>query len=418
VNAIAKHARFLVSFVLVGAAASAQAPTFTKDVLPIVQENCVICHRPDGQNIAGMVAPFSLMTYEETRPWAKAIERVVASKEMPPWYASDDTNGHFRNERKLSDEDIDTLVAWVRAGAKRGDLADAPAPVEFEDTGGWIIGRPDLVIQMPNEFLVDDNVEDQYQTFVAEIPANVLPEDRWIRALEWKPDAACVHHIVGFELYTDKNGQRQRQGLGSIAPGEEPPVFPAGYGKRLHAGSKIVFQMHYHKEPGEGTSQVDRSSVGFRFWNDDDPPVRHNMIWSGIVNPQFELGPNEADVLVTADRTFDEPTTVLSLHPHMHLRGKSAKYVAYYPDGSEELLLAVPKWDFDWQLDYTYREPKLIPAGTRIEYSAIFDNSAENPNNPDPSQTVTWGEATTDEMMIGFIHFTSTDPIDNADTTD
>ncbi len=403
---------------MVATLASAEVPTFTKDVLPIVQENCVICHRPDGQNIAGMIAPFSLTTYEQTRPWAKAIERVVASKEMPPWYASEDTDGHFRNERKLSDDEIETFVTWVKSGAKRGNPADAPPPVEFEDTAGWIIGRPDLVVNMPKEFLVEDDVEDQYQTFIAEIPESALAEDRWIRALEWKPDAAAVHHIVGYEIYTDEDGKRQRQGLGSIAPGEEPPAFPPGYGKRLHKGAKIIFQMHYHKEPGPGTAQLDQSSVGFRFWNDDDPPVRHNMIWSGIVNPRFKLEPNQADVTVAADRTFSEPTTILSLHPHMHLRGKSAKYVAYYPDGTEELLLSVPKWDFDWQLDYTYREPKRVPAGTRIEYTAVFDNSENNPNNPDPTKTITWGEATTDEMMIGFIHYTSTEPIDTAELTD
>jgi hypothetical protein len=275
-----------------------------------------------------------------------------------------------------------------------------------------VIGKPDLVVSIPEPYVVKDDVVDQYQNFFVDIPADQLPEDRWLRAIEWKPDAECVHHIVGFELYKDESGKQGRQGLGSVAPGEEPPVFPEGYGKRLHKGARIVFQMHYHKEPGPGTQQIDRSSVGFRFWDDEkDPPVRHNMIWDGIVNVQLALKPGEADIELSADRTFDKDTTILSLHPHMHLRGKSAEYVAYYPDGSQELLLSVPKWNFDWQLDYTFREPKRVPAGTRLVYTAVFDNSANNPNNPDPSQTVHWGEATTDEMMIGFLHHTSTEPI-------
>jgi hypothetical protein len=407
---MARIATAAAAFAVLGACVHADNVTFTRDVLPIVQENCVVCHRPGGQNIAGMVAPFSLMNYDEARPWAKTIERVVVNKEMPPWYASEHSDGVFKNERKLTEQQIHTIVAWVQSGAKRGNPADAPEPVRFEDTGGWIIGKPDLEVKIPEPFLVKDDVTDQYQNFFAEIPADQFTEDRWLRAIEWKPDAECVHHIVGFEVYQDGNGAQGRQGLGSVAPGEEPPVFPEGYGKRLHKGARVVFQMHYHKEPGPGTQQIDQSSVGFRFWDDEkDPPVRHNMIWDGIVNFRFQLEPGQADVEFSADRTFDKDSTILSLHPHMHLRGKSAEYIAYYPDGSQELLLSVPRWNFDWQLDYTFREPKRVPAGTRIEYTAVFDNSANNPANPNPSQTVHWGEATTDEMMIGFLHYTSTE---------
>lgn len=393
-------------------AGAAEQVTFEKDVLPIVQENCVICHRAGGQDIAGMVAPFSLTNYAEARPWAKAIEKAVVSKDMPPWFASDHFKGVFKNERGLTADEIATIVAWVNGGAKRGNPADAPAPMEFEDTGGWIIGEPDLVVSFAKPFVVGDDVEDEYQMFSNVITEEQLPEDRWLRAIEWKPDAECVHHIVGYEVFKDEKGVAGRQGLGSIAPGEEPPIFPEGYGKRLHAGSRIIFQMHYHKEPGPGTSQTDQSGVGFRFWDDEkDPPILHNMIWDGIVNFTFALPPGESNFEVMAERVFDADTTILSLHPHMHLRGKSAKYVAFYPDGSEELLLEVPKWDFDWQIDYTFTEPKVVPGGTRIEYSAIFDNSADNPNNPDPTKEIRFGEATTDEMMIGFIHYTSADEV-------
>jgi hypothetical protein len=384
--------------------------TFTRDILPIVQQNCVTCHRPGGQNIAGMVAPFSLLNYEETRPWAKSIAEVVASKKMPPWYASEASKGVFKNERGLTPEQIATLVEWVRTGAKRGNPADAPAPVHYEDNGGWIIGKPDLEVKLPQPYLVKDSVVDEYHNFFVDVPADQLPGDRWLRAIEWKPGSQCVHHIVGFELYKDENGVQQRQGLGSIAPGEEPPIFSAGYGRRLHKGARIVFQMHYHKEQGPGTEQLDQSSVGFRFWDDKkDPPIRHAVVWDGIANPRLRLDPGAANVELKADRTFSADTSIISLHPHMHLRGKSAQYVAHYPDGSQETLLTVPSWDFAWQLDYTFREPKRIPAGTKIEYTAVFDNSAGNPANPDPSIAVHWGEATTDEMMIGFINYTNTE---------
>ena len=159
-----------------------------------------------------------------------------------------------------------------------------------------------------------------------------------------------------------------------------------------------------------GTQQLDQSSVGFRFWDDQkDPPVQHAVVWDGLASLQLNLPAGASNVELKANKTFNADTTIISLHPHMHLRGKSAQYVAFYPDGTQETLLTVPAWDFSWQLDYTFREPKKIPAGTKLEYTAVFDNSANNPNNPDPSINVHWGEATTDEMMIGFINYTNTE---------
>ena len=387
--------------------------TFTKDVLPIFQANCVICHRPGGQNIAGMVAPMSLTNFREARPWAKSIQKAVASKIMPPWYASEEFHGVFKNERGLTEDEIATVEKWVAQGAKQGRPEDAPKPLEFEDTGGWIIGKPDLVVTIPEPYFVKDDVVDEYVYFTAEIPADALPEDRWLRAVEWRPDSDVVHHIVGSEIWTGPDGEMERQGLGSIAPGEEPHIFEPGYGKRLHAGSKIYFSMHYHKEPGEGTGKWDQSMVGFRFWDDEkDPPIKHNMIWTGIVNSSFEIPPTADSWEVGAARTFDVDTKLVSLHPHMHLRGKDATYTAIYPDGRREKLLYVPTWDFDWQLDYTFNEPLMLPAGTRVEFHATYDNSDKNAFNPDPSIPVRWGGPTTDEMMIGFIHYCDAEPRD------
>ena len=339
--------------------------TFTKDVLPILQEHCQTCHRPGGDNVAGMVAPMSLMTYAETRPWAKAIARNVQSGKMPPWFASEEQNGVFHNERTLPKEHIETLVAWVNTGTKRGRPNDAPAPIEFHGSDGWLAGTPDLVVTLPEPYFVPDDADDLYVTFVTEpLTAEELPYDRWLKAIEWRGDSEVVHHMVGSATVPGPDGVDQRFELGSIAPGEEATEFPEGYGKLLRKGSKIHFNMHYHKEAGPGTGKWDQSTVGFQFWDEaDDPPVVHPVHRNGITNRFFEIPPGHPAWEVGASRTFDADTTILSLHPHMHLRGKDARYVAFYPDGTQETLLDVPYFDFNWQLDYSFNEPKLVPAG-------------------------------------------------------
>ncbi len=392
----------------------AGAVTFAKDVLPIFHKNCVGCHRPGGDSIAGMVAPMSLMNFEEARPWAKAIEKMVTSKLMPPWYASEETHGVFANERGLTPEQIELVATWVRTGAKLGNPADAPASPVFPETGGWLIGNPDLIVPIKEPYWVEDDVVDEYVYFSVKITPEMLPEDRWLRAIEWRPDSDVVHHIVGSELFT-ADGKMGYQGMGSIAPGEEPHVFEEGYGKRLHAGSVLRFSMHYHKEPGKGSGRWDQSSVGFRFWDDEkDPPIKHNMIWTGISNGTFEIPPGQSDWQVGAAMTFERDALVVSLHPHMHLRGKDATYFAVLPDGSREQLLRVPSWDFAWQLDYTFKEPRRFPKGTRIEFVVTYDNSTANAANPDATVPVHWGGPTTDEMMIGFMHYTDAEPRDFA----
>lgn len=394
--------------------------TFYKDVLPILQESCTVCHREGGNNIAGMVAPMALETYAEVRPWSKAIAKQVMTGGMPPWDATKEFNGVFKNERTLTDEQVQTIETWVRTGAVAGNPADAPPPVEHEVTNGWNIGEPDLIIYMPERYWVADEVEDIQPSFVTEITEEELPRNRWLRAIEWRADSDVVHHIVGgstapgdIEFPDGTN----RQSLGSIAPGEDPTIYPPGFGKLLHKGSSIRFGMHYHKEPGPGTGVWDRSMIGFRFWDEEeDPPVLHQVNWNGISSRYYEIPPGHENWPVGTARTFDVATTILSLHPHMHLRGKDMKYTAHYPDGTTEVLLDVPAYDYDWQTNYIYAEPKHVPAGTRVEVTGHYDNSGDNIRNPDPTTVVKPGALTTDEMFIGFIAYTDTEPFSVEDS--
>lgn len=407
-----------LTMILAGAIFSAAAQesrarvTFTQDILPILQEHCQLCHRPGGDNVAGMVAPMSFMSYKETRPWARAIARKVQTREMPPWFATPQQDGLFENERRLSEKEIATVLEWVRTGATRGRPQDAPKPIVFPETDGWLTGLPDLIVSMSESYFVPDELDDQYINFVSEaITEEDLPEDRWLRAIEWRGGSDVVHHIVGAASVEAADGSTQRFELGSIAPGEEGTLFQPGYGKLLRKGSRIHFNMHYHKEAGPGTGTWDQSMVGFRFWDPvKDPPIVHPVFRNGVSNGQFEIPPGHGNWEVGAARTFDTATTILSMHPHMHLRGKDAKYTAFYPDGTQEVLIDIPAFDFNWQLDYSYKEPKKVPAGTRIEFTAHFDNSPENIYNPDASIPMGWGGPTTMEMMIGYISYCDTEP--------
>lgn len=396
--------------------------TFTKDIAPIFQENCVRCHRAGGDNIAGMVAPMSLATYQEVRPWAKSIAKAVANKKMPPWFATDDSHGIFSNERGLTDDEIEMVLTWIESGVKRGNPSDMPEPLTFDSENGWLTGTPDLVVKMPEPYFVEDDVADLYVNFMTEpLSRDILPNDRWLKAIEWRGDSDVVHHIVGSasregELTEHKLPKRDE--LGSIAPGEEGTKFPEGYGKLLKADSRIHFNMHYHKEPGPGTGKDDQSMVGFQFWDEEkDPEVKFPVMRNGISHRWFEIPPGQPNWEVGASKTFDVDTTIMSLHPHMHLRGKDAKYIAYYPDGTEETLVTVPNFDFNWQLDYFYTEPKKVPAGTRVEFTVHYDNSPENVYNPDHTIPMSWGGPTTSEMMIGYISYSNTEPI-SKDSTD
>ena len=370
-----------------------QAPvTYYKDVLPLVQENCQTCHRENGANLGGMVAPMAFMTYAETRPWAKSIARKVEAREMPPWHASPDQAGVFENERTLTDAEITTFVRWAKTGAAAGDAADAPEAREFATSEGWLIGVPDLVVEMPEKYLVADDIEDHYIHFESLITEEMLPEPRWVQAVEFRPGSSAVHHIIA-------------PPLGGIAPGNDPTIYREGYGTLLKPNTKVTWQMHYHKEPGEGTKVWDQSRAAIRFYPQGYEPT-HVIQSAPMGNLWFEIPAGDPDYTSQVAYTFERDSKIVGLLPHAHLRGKSAKYVAYYPDGEQEVLLEVPSYDFNWQTTYRFREEKAIPAGTQVELTMSWDNSTGNPHNPDATKTVAFGQPTTDEMMFGFMAFT------------
>ncbi len=389
-------------------------PAFYKDVLPIFQENCQECHR------TGEIAPFPLTTYSSSRPWAKAIKAAVLAHKMPPWFA-DPHYGSFSNDRSLSKEQIATLVAWVDAGAPAGDEKDAPAPRRF--TEGWNIARPDAVIAMTQPFRVPATGEVDYQYIV--LPTG-FTGDKWVQAAEMRPSArGVVHHIVVFvrppestwlrgeaqpgvpyvpprknpdgSLRSDINGNNLANEMLTIyTPGMVPDIWPAGVAKKIPAGSDLVFQIHYTTN---GKAVGDQGKIGLVFAK--EPPARRALTLPAA-NLGFRIPPGEANYRVDAKMMFPNGAEVLSFFPHMHLRGRAFQYVAVYPDGHSETLLKVDPYDFHWQLSYKERHPVELPPGTRFECTAWFDNSVNNPNNPDPAAEVRWGEQTREEMMVGF----------------
>ena len=298
---------------------------------------------------------------------------------MPPWDATDHTAGVFLNERTLTQEEIDTVVAWAKRGAPKGDPSKGPAPREWEDTGGFLIGKPDLLVYMEEPYHVGDDVEDEQPNFFITLTEEMLPEPRWIQAIEYQPDAEFVHHITGRALIPDEDGEvdvlsENTFSLGSIAAGEDPTIYPPGFGNLLRAGMVVRLNVHYHKEPGPGSGGYDRSAVAFRF-HPVGAEVKHKVTWNTIGAGAFEIPPGHGNWRVGSSRIFEKDTVLLSLHPHMHFRGQSMKYTAHYPDGAAEVLLDVPEYDYSWQTNYIYREPKVLPAGTRVEIEAVYDNS-------------------------------------------
>ena len=380
--------------------------TYTKQVARLFQDHCQECHRP------GEAAPFALLTYADAAAWSAAIREAVDERRMPPWHA-DPAHGHFRNARRLADADRDTLLAWVDQGCPEGDPADLPPPRQF--VRGWAIGKPDEVFTLPEAVEVPAEAPKGGIPYKFLVVSEPFPEEKWVQAVECRPGTpAVVHHITAFLVApgTDVHRWQQRSDLeqlitsysddgflGGYGPGEDPLTLPPGQAKHIPKGARIAFELHYTPN---GTACSDRSYVGLVYAKEKPP---HPVLTGSAMQPLLLIPPGAANFRVTATRTFDRPALLLSLCPHMHLRARSAAFHLLLPDGSREVLLSVPRYDFNWQTNYYLAEPLRIPKGAKIEFEVCYDNSAGNPNNPDPTKFVTWGEQSWDEMMIGFFEY-------------
>lgn len=399
-----------------GLAAEEAGVTYYEHVLPILQENCQSCHRPAGLNITGLVAPMPLMTYQETRPWARSIARKVETREMPPWFASA-PRGVFSNERHLSDAEIDTIVAWVDAGAPAGDMAAGPErrvfPEELND--GWTLGKPDFVVKM-DPYRVADDVYDLNISFRQPVTENEVPEDVWVQGWEFRAgsNGDRVHHFCSGVIFPGEDAgpvtpggddeANIRSSLGCMAAGAESTMLPDGFGLLIPKGSTVTFGMHYNKEAGQGTSFENAPEIGFFV---AATPPKHAIKYARIANEGFEIPPHHPNYHVGSAWTLEKDIALLTVWPHSHFRGKAARITATYQGGREELLLDVPRWDQGWQVTYKYREPKLLPKGTRIDVHWWFDNTAARAAryNLNPDRAVGDGPRTYDEMQRGFFTY-------------
>jgi peroxiredoxin len=363
--------------------------TYASDVAAILQNKCQACHRP------GQVGPFSLRDYDDARRHAAMIREVVDDRRMPPWHA-DPRYGHFSNDRSLSPVERATILAWVEQGTPLGDPSKLPAPKSFPKD--WTIGTPDVVFSLPEPHEVAAQGVLDY--VYVRVPTH-FTEDRWVQAAEARPgDRSVVHHIIVFVDDHARTPRRRLEGhLCAFAPGDLPSIYPAGTAKKIPAGADLIFQLHYTPN---GKRRSDRSVVGLIFAK---APVEHEAITRGIAQQRFTIPPGADNHPVRSSFTFPRDAHLLSFLPHMHLRGKSFQYEATFPDGRKQVLLSVPAYDFGWQSVYRLAEPLAMPRGTRIDCLAHFDNSAANPANPDPASSVSWGEQTFQEMMIGYIDY-------------
>jgi len=393
-----------------GNTSSTSPVTFNKDVLPILQKNCQSCHRP------GEVAPMSLLTYDSTRPWAKAIKTAVLSKKMPPWFAGA-TPRHFTNERKLTESEISTLVAWTDGGAIEGDAKDRPAPMHFQD--GWNI-KPDIIVEMPHEFQVPATGDvDNYYI----IAKGSFTEDTWASSAEVRPsNRQVVHHmrvwirpagshwLEGLEygvpmslteaFKTSRAGARSNSGadqeiLAKYNPGLEPQSFAIeDVAKFIPKGSDIVFEAHYITN---GKPAVDQSRIGIVL--SKSAPARRYATVASLSQGKIVIPPGDSNYEARQEVTLTYDAKLAWMQPHMHLRGKDYRLTAHYPSGESEVLLDT-KYNFDWQIGYQFDQPVVLPKGTRLLAVSHFDNSPNNRFNPDPNAEVHWGLQSYNEMSL------------------
>lgn len=377
------------------ASSDSESITYSEHIAPILQTRCVACHRE------GDIGPMDLSSYDDASAWADMIVEVTQDRRMPPWHANPE-HGHFSNDRRLTEREVQWIADWARNGAPRGDAAKEPAKLTF--TEGWLLPeQPDLVVPMADKpYKIPAQGEVRYQYFVTDLKNE---SELWFRGMEVVPgNREVVHHIL---IFAREKGSRRRElggersFLAGYVPGTRAEMMPPGYAKRIPPNSQLIFQVHYTPN---GSPQEDLSKVGFVVA--DPSTVTNEVLTSSALNPRFRIPPGDADYRTTAMLPERLPECeLLAMSPHMHVRGKSFRYTLVSPDKSREVLLDVPNYDFNWQTEYRLAEKRSLPKGCRIFCEAVFDNSENNLNNPDPKSWVTWGDQTYEEMMIGYFHY-------------
>lgn len=372
--------------------------SYSEEIAPMLADNCVACHREGG------IGPWAMTDYNMVRGFSLMIREVVRTQRMPPWHA-DPAVGHFSNDRSLSAEQTQKLVHWIEAGAPRGAGPDPLAEMDH-NWGTWAVhepelGEPDYIIDIPAAEIPATGVVDYMYHFVE----NNIEEDVWVKAAEILPgDRAVLHHVITsygqMETEGPRKGRLKREGQGGLrgyVPGMVSQHFPEDTGVFLPADATIEFQMHYTTN---GKATVDESKLGI--WVYDAPP-EHQVFSLILANGRIKIPPHAKNHKETAERVMPKPAIIYNMLPHAHFRGKASQFSVVYPDGTEEVLLHVPNYDFNWQTTYELAEPKYIPAGTKIVHTTWWDNSAQNPANPDPTIEVTWGEQSWEEMLFGAV---------------
>ena len=369
---------------------SKQELTYHNRISRILQNHCVECHRKDG------VGPFALESYADAKENAGMIRKVISEGIMPPWFAAAPPPGHsspWANDRSLPEEDKADLIAWIRHGKPEGNPDDGPLPTVRETE--WTIGQPDAIFSLPREVQVKATGQMPYVYLRVKTD---FKEDRWVEAVEVRPTAAqAVHHVLVFVTEQGSFNRGENDSLAAYVPGNTFVEFPEGVAKKLPAGATLLFQMHYTPS-GKATS--DRTRIGLRFAEQTPKKVVRTL---PVANRRLRIPANESNHIETASRYVPTGTVVRAFMPHMHLRGKAFKYELLTKNGERETLLEVPRYDFNWQLRYELKQPRTLPAGSRIEVTGVFDNSSENPANPDPNRIVRWGDQSEQEMLIGYV---------------
>jgi len=371
--------------------------SYASEVAPILQKNCVVCHSP------GNIGPFSMSSYEKVKGWSSMIREVLLEQRMPPWHA-DPHYGTFANDRSLSPKEVQTLLTWIEQDRPRGKGVDplvAQPPAEVID---WPLGKPDYIVSMPKEIEIPATGVIPYRYVVVNSP---VYEDVWLRAAVMKPgNRKVLHHCLVFLYYPKTDGLAQPDYKGGIdgfftgyVPGATDVPYPEGTGKFLPKGSRFVFQIHYSPT---GKIEKDRSEIGLYLHKTKPPMELHTR---AAAQTRLNIPPGDPDHEVTAQFNFKRDSILYEFSPHMHLRGSRVKYEALYPDGKREVLLSVPHYDFNWQTAYRLTEPKRMPAGSKLICTGAFDNSPQNPANPDPTKLVHFGEQSFDEMFIGYMNY-------------